>query len=66
MDRSLAEVNSSVIIKPHSNFWLRLITFSGPAFMVSVGYMDPGNWATDLAGSARFGYKLIRVILLQI
>ena len=64
MDRSLAEVNSSVIIKPHSNFWLRLITFSGPAFMVSVGYMDPGNWATDLAGGARFGYKLIWVILL--
>ncbi len=64
MDRSLVEVNSSVIIRPHSNFWLRLITFSGPAFMVSVGYMDPGNWATDLAGGARFGYKLIWIILL--
>lgn len=64
MDKSLAEVNASVIIKPHSNFWLRLITFSGPAFMVSVGYMDPGNWATDLAGGARFGYKLIWIILL--
>jgi manganese transport protein len=64
MEKSLAEVNASVIIKPHSKFWLRLITFSGPAFMVSVGYMDPGNWATDLAGGARFGYKLIWVILL--
>jgi manganese transport protein len=64
MDRSLAEVNSSVLIRPHSNFWARLFTFTGPAFMVSVGYMDPGNWATDLAGGARFGYKLIWVILL--
>jgi manganese transport protein len=64
MDRSLAEVNSSVLIRPHTNFWARLFTFTGPAFMVSVGYMDPGNWATDLAGGARFGYKLIWVILL--
>jgi manganese transport protein len=64
MDRSLAEVNSTVLIRPHTNFWARLFTFTGPAFMVSVGYMDPGNWATDLAGGARFGYKLIWVILL--
>jgi manganese transport protein len=64
MDRSLAEVNSTVFIRPHSNFWARLFTFTGPAFMVSVGYMDPGNWATDIAGGARFGYKLIWVILL--
>ena len=64
MDRSLAEVNSTILIRPHSNFWARLFTFSGPAFMVAVGYMDPGNWATDLAGGARFGYKLIWVILL--
>ena len=64
MDRSLAEVNSSVLIKPQSNFWARLFTFTGPAFMVAVGYMDPGNWATDIAGGARFGYKLIWVILL--
>ena len=63
MDRSLAEINASVIVKPYSNFWKRLLTFSGPAFMVAVGYMDPGNWATDLAGGARFGYKLIWVIL---
>jgi manganese transport protein len=64
MDRSLAEVHSTVLIRPHSNFWARLFTFTGPAFMVSVGYMDPGNWATDIAGGARFGYKLIWVILL--
>jgi manganese transport protein len=64
MDRSLAEVNSTILIRPHTNFWVRLFTFTGPAFMVSVGYMDPGNWATDIAGGARFGYKLIWVILL--
>jgi len=63
MTRSLAEINATVLVKPYSNFWKRLLTFSGPAFMVSVGYMDPGNWATDLAGGARFGYKLIWVIL---
>lgn len=63
MSTSLSEINSTVAIKPYSNFWKRLLTFSGPAFMVSVGYMDPGNWATDLAGGARFGYKLIWVIL---
>ncbi len=46
-----------------STFWQRLFTFTGPAFVVSVGYMDPGNWATDIAGGARFGYRLIWVIL---
>src|SRR5204862_2226388 len=46
-------------------WWKRLLSFSGPAFMVSVGYMDPGNWATDLAAGARFGYRLIWVILIS-
>ncbi len=64
MDRSLAEVHSSVEIKPYKSSWVRLFLFTGPAFMVSVGYMDPGNWATDLAGGSQFGYKLIWVILL--
>lgn len=64
MDKSLSEVHSSVDIRKQKNFWLRLFLFTGPAFMVSVGYMDPGNWATDLAGGAQFGYKLIWVILL--
>src|SRR5205823_7727271 len=63
--RSLAEVHSSVQILQNSTFWRRLLSFSGPAFMVSVGYMDPGNWATDLAAGARFGYRLIWVILLS-
>ncbi|MDR3610973.1 MAG: Nramp family divalent metal transporter [Ignavibacteriaceae bacterium] len=64
MNSALAEVHSTVLIKPNTNFWLRLFTFTGPAFMVAVGYMDPGNWATDLAGGSRFGYRLIWVILL--
>src|SRR5947208_11091137 len=64
-DRSLTEVHSSVAIHPTSTFLRRLFWFSGPAFMVSVGYMDPGNWATDLAAGARFGYRLIWVILLS-
>jgi manganese transport protein len=64
MSRLLGDVNSTVPISSRSNFWGRLFTFTGPAFMVSVGYMDPGNWATDLAGGARFGYKLIWVIFL--
>ncbi len=64
MDKSLSEVHSSVKIKAGSSFWKRLLFFTGPAFMVSVGYMDPGNWATDLAGGAKFGYTLIWVILL--
>jgi manganese transport protein len=64
MDKSLAEIHSSVKSKPTSSFWKRLLFFTGPAFMVSVGYMDPGNWATDLAGGAKFGYSLIWVILL--
>ena len=64
MNRSLPEIHSSVKIKPTSSFWKRLLFFTGPAFMVSVGYMDPGNWATDLAGGAKFGYTLIWIILL--
>jgi manganese transport protein len=63
-EKSLAEVHSSVDTRKQKKFWVRLFLFTGPAFMVSVGYMDPGNWATDLAGGARFGYKLIWIILL--
>jgi manganese transport protein len=63
-EKSLAEVHSSVDTSRQKKFLLRLFLFTGPAFMVSVGYMDPGNWATDLAGGAQFGYKLIWIILL--
>src|SRR5437660_5158374 len=60
--RSLGEVHSSVGTS-HVSVWRRLFAFSGPAYLVSVGYMDPGNWATDLEGGSRFGYKLLWVIL---
>ncbi|MBI3895045.1 MAG: Nramp family divalent metal transporter [Acidobacteria bacterium] len=62
---SLPEVFSSVGI-PEGGMWLRkLFAFAGPAYLVSVGYMDPGNWATDIEGGARFGYQLIWVLLLS-
>src|ERR1700710_2940916 len=62
--RSLADVHESVRTD-HVSFWRRLFAFAGPAYMVSVGYMDPGNWATDLAGGAKFGYALIWVLLMS-
>src|SRR3979411_3221823 len=63
--RSLSEVHRSVTV-PAGGTWLRrLFAFAGPAYLVSVGYMDPGNWATDLAGGARFGYQLIWVLLMS-
>ena len=63
--RSLPEVHRSVPI-PVAGSWIRrLFAFAGPAYLVSVGYMDPGNWATDLAGGARFGYQLIWVLLMS-
>src|SRR5438874_40549 len=61
--RSLEDVHRSVHIP--TTFWRRLFAFAGPAYMVSVGYMDPGNWATDLEGGARFGYTLIWVLLMS-
>lgn len=62
---SLAEVNASVAVPRHAPRWRKLWAFSGPGLMVAVGYMDPGNWATDLAGGARFGYTLLCVILIS-
>ena len=62
--RSLEEVHSSVAI-PTGASWRRLFVFAGPAFMVSVGYMDPGNWATDIEGGASFGYRLLWVLLMS-
>ncbi len=62
---SLREVNSSIAV-PQTGVWFRrLFAFMGPGYMVSVGYMDPGNWATDLAGGAQFGYTLLFVIMLS-
>jgi manganese transport protein len=62
---SLPEVNASVAVDASANFWRKLFAFAGPGFLVAVGYMDPGNWATDLAGGAQFGYMLLSVILIS-
>ena len=62
--KSLEEVHSSVETQ-HPKLWKRMFAFAGPAYLVSVGYMDPGNWATDLEGGSRFGYALIWVILMS-
>lgn len=62
---SLPEVFSSINIPKDAGFWRKLMAFAGPGLMVAVGYMDPGNWATDIAGGARFGYTLLSVILIS-
>jgi manganese transport protein len=62
---SLPEIHRSVAVPTGSSFWKKMAAFSGPGFVIAVGYMDPGNWATDLAGGARFGYTLLSVILLS-
>ncbi|MBL7917067.1 MAG: Nramp family divalent metal transporter, partial [Bacteroidia bacterium] len=64
MNKSLEEVNASVNTAKGSN-WKRLLAFLGPAYMISVGYMDPGNWATDIAGGSQFGYSLIWVLVMS-
>jgi manganese transport protein len=61
---SLPEVHGSVPV-PTGSFWRKLFAFAGPGYLVAVGYMDPGNWATDLAGGAKYGYTLLSVILLS-
>lgn len=62
---SLPEVFSSVNIPKDVGFWRKLMAFVGPGLMIAVGYMDPGNWATDIAGGAQFGYTLLAVILIS-
>jgi len=64
-DSSLSEVHQTVDIGSKKLGWRKALAFFGPAYMVSVGYMDPGNWATDLAGGSQFGYKLIWVLLMS-
>jgi manganese transport protein len=60
---SLPEVHASVQLSRSPLYWRRLLGFLGPGFLISVGYMDPGNWATDIAGGSRFGYTLLFVIM---
>ena len=62
---SLPEVHSSVRLSRSPIAWRRLLGFLGPGFLIAVGYMDPGNWATDIAGGSRFGYTLLSVIMIS-
>lgn len=64
-NKSLSEVNASVRITNSQSKWKKLFSFVGPAFLVSVGYMDPGNWATDLAAGSKYGYSLIWVLVMS-
>jgi len=63
--KSLSEVHSSVTVPESRGFLRRLFAFAGPAYLVSVGYMDPGNWATDIAAGSRYGYALLWVLLMS-
>src|SRR6188474_3413520 len=62
---SLREVHRTIPVPKSLSFWKKMLAFSGPGYLVAVGYMDPGNWATDLAGGSKFGYALLSVILLS-
>src|SRR6187455_1816993 len=61
---SLAEVYRTIPVA-HQHWFRKILAFAGPGYLVAVGYMDPGNWATDLAGGSRFGYTLLSVILIS-
>ncbi|MBI1258536.1 MAG: Mn(2+) uptake NRAMP transporter MntH [Chloroflexi bacterium] len=63
--KSLAEVYRTVPVPRDAGFWRKLFAFAGPGYLVAVGYMDPGNWATDIAGGSAFGYTLLSVIMLS-
>src|SRR5256884_3407955 len=62
---SLSEVHRTIPVPKGLSFWRKMLAFSGPGYLVAVGYMDPGNWATDLAGGSKFGYTLLSVVLLS-
>src|SRR2546428_7297082 len=62
---SLPEVHGSIAVPHGAGFLRKMLAFAGPGYLVAVGYMDPGNWATDLAGGARYGYTLLSVILIS-
>src|SRR3569832_173498 len=64
-ENSLSDVHQSVDPSLAKSRWKRIFSFFGPAYLVSVGYMDPGNWATDLAGGSQFGYRLLWVLLMS-
>jgi manganese transport protein len=62
---SLPEVHRSIRVPNTNSFWRKMLAYAGPGYLVSVGYIDPGNWATDIAGGSKFGYTLLTVILLS-
>jgi manganese transport protein len=62
---SLSEVHRSLVVPPSASFFRKLLAFAGPGFLVAVGYMDPGNWATDLAGGSKYNYALLSVIMMS-
>ena len=62
---SLSEVHRSLVVPTSASFVRKLLAFAGPGFLVAVGYMDPGNWATDLAGGSKYNYALLSVIMLS-
>src|SRR5215470_10599299 len=62
---SLPEVYQSIEVPSSLGFWRKLLAFGGPGYMVAVGYMDPGNWATDLEAGSRFAYTLLSVIMIS-
>src|SRR5262245_40721888 len=62
---SLAEVFGTIRTRPTGPMWRKLLAFLGPGYLVAVGYMDPGNWATSLAGGSKFGYTLLTIALLS-
>src|SRR5438874_4963065 len=62
---SLPESHRTILISPNAGCWRKLLVFSGPGFVVAVGYMDPGNWATDIAGGSRYAYQLVSVLMLS-
>lgn len=65
LEPSLPEVHSSVRVSSSPIYWRRLLGFLGPGFLIAVGYMDPGNWATDIAGGSQFAYTLLSVIMIS-
>ncbi len=65
ISNSLSEVHASINIPKDAGFWRKMFAFMGPGLMISVGYMDPGNWETDIQGGAKFGYTLLSVILIS-
>jgi manganese transport protein len=62
---SLPEAHRTVMISPNANWFRKILAFAGPGYLVAVGYMDPGNWATDIGGGSKFGYALLSVVLIS-